>query len=308
MELVRYEAARSALAAAHKVDEVKDIRDKAVALAEYARQAKDTELIGHATDIRMRAEQRWGELYARQEKAKGTRGTAKGSTNGSGSIVLRPPEKPQPSLSEMGVTKTQSVKWQALAALPDEKFEARVAEARRKAEASTTSAPRHSKSEFTGEVEWYTPSEFLILARKVLGAIDLDPASSSKAQETVQAAKFFTFQQDGLKHPWHGRIWLNPPYMQPHISNFAQKLVGEYRAQRVSAAIMLTHNYTDTVWFQDSAKVASAICFTRGRIRFLGSDGALAAPTQGQAFFYFGNNLKLFSQVFKDVGFIAVMQ
>src|SRR5262245_13067731 len=39
--------------------------------------------------------------------------------------------------------------------------------------------------------EWYTPPQYIAAARAVLGAIDLDPASSEIAQTTVQAGAFF---------------------------------------------------------------------------------------------------------------------
>lgn len=157
----------------------------------------------------------------------------------------------------------------------------------------------------TGENEWYTPAEFIDRARRVLGGFDLDPASSEVANETVKAARIFSIQDSGLNHEWFGRVWMNPPYAQPHIADFIEKLASEYEAGRVTEAVALTHNYTDTQWFHRAANACSAICFTRGRIGFLSPSGERAAPTQGQAFFYFGSRIKEFACVFSDVGFVV---
>jgi phage N-6-adenine-methyltransferase len=153
----------------------------------------------------------------------------------------------------------------------------------------------------TGEYEWYTPPKYIELARAVLGEIDLDPASSQKAQEAVRAAKYFTAADEGLLHQWMGRVWLNPPYAQPLIGQFVTKMAEERASGNVTAGIMLTHNYTDTSWFHEASGIADAVCFTRGRIAFIGGG---QSPPCGQTFFYFGENKEAFAAKFVEIGTI----
>jgi ParB family chromosome partitioning protein len=161
------------------------------------------------------------------------------------------------------------------------------------------------RAQGTGENEWYTPPQYLEAARHVLGGIDVDPATSALAQETVRAAAFFTTADNGLLHEWNGSVWMNPPYAQPFIQLFIEKLAMEVREGRTTAAIALTHNYTDTEWFHIAARACQAICFTRGRIKFVNPEGEEAAPTQGQAFFYFGDKVDYFADVFSQFGFVV---
>jgi phage N-6-adenine-methyltransferase len=193
-----------------------------------------------------------------------------------------------------------------VAELPEEvQAEVAAAEPEAMKEAAREAVKNVRGTQGTGNDEWYTPQHLIEKARATLGAFDVDPASNDVAQAKVQAAQYFTAETDGLSQEWHGRVWLNPPYSQPLIGQFMAKLCEEYTAGRCIAAVALTHNYTDTRWFQDTARHASAICFTRGRVKFYSPTGEIAAPTQGQAFFYFGDDVAGFAREFGEVGFVV---
>jgi hypothetical protein len=125
-ELVRYDAMCRAIADTYELDEVKDIRDRAIALEAYARQAKNFEAEDRCKEIRLRAERKWGQLYSVSDKASGGQPYQENSTGRSG----RPVEIESKTLRDMGVSKDQSSRWQKLGAVPDDEFEAAVAERR----------------------------------------------------------------------------------------------------------------------------------------------------------------------------------
>ncbi len=275
------------------------LKNMAVAQAAeiYFGRAKDSTKLYEAIAAKLGEQRRFVLWWDGQEKSKGG----------------RPPENPSqtgeeiPTLDTLGLDYSTVHRWRTK--LKDEKkFDAELERASdrcvRICEAAKGQTAQRGASG-TGENEWYTPEEYLAAARDVLGDIDLDPASSDFAQNHVGAGDYFTQADDGLSKPWFGRVWLNPPYAQPFITEFVSKMCLEVRAGNVAAGIMLTHNYTDTAWFHEAAGACSAICFTRGRVKFYGPSGETAAPTQGQAFFYFGEDIASFARRFGSIGFIV---
>lgn len=120
-ELVAYDEMCRAIDAAYRVDEVKDLRDKAQALEAYARQAKNVEAERRACEIRLRAERKVGQLL--KEMAKSGERSSQGGDRKSKSpdATLK--------LADLGVSKGQSSRWQRLADLPPSEFEKAIAAA-----------------------------------------------------------------------------------------------------------------------------------------------------------------------------------
>jgi hypothetical protein len=176
-----------------------------------------------------------------------------------------------------------------------------------------------------GNDEWYTPTPYVEAARRVLGGIDLDPASSPQANATVQAARYFTREDDGLAQSWRrpdgraSRVWLNPPFGRQNSAKnkaggatggrsimglFVAKLVEAYDAGDVSAAILLTTNKADVSWFFPLWRFP--ICFCKNRVLFdRPGRGDREGHFFGTIFVYLGSDKAAFIETFRQFGPVA---
>jgi len=301
--IARISEARRTLAAASTLEDVMQIRDQAEALRVYVKAAAaGLEAANAAAEIKLRAERKAGEMLAGMEMRDGgdaARARSQAAT-----------ELP-PSLDDLGLTKDQSSRWQREAKVPEEEFEAYIEsccyEGKEITQAGLLKIANGSHVSLnSGENEWYTPQEILEAARSAMGSIDLDPASCDTAQANVRAKRYYAIEDDGLSKKWRGNVWLNPPYGKDVIGLFSSKVVAE--RERYKQAVVLVNNATETAWFSEIASVASAICFTRGRVKFLDKSGKSAnTPVQGQAVLYIGSDVAKFCDAFASIGLIVMV-
>jgi len=174
---------------------------------------------------------------------------------------------------------------------------------------TTTGVPRKAfVTNNSGKNEWYTPANIIEAARAALGVIELDPATSEIANETVKAVEYYTESDDALSLDWPvSKIWMNPPYARGLVSDFVAKLLGS--VSDGSEAIVLVNNATETDWFQRLMDASASICFHKGRIRYATPDGDdSGAPLQGQAIIYCGPEPEKFASEFSKLGVVLCPQ
>jgi len=190
--------------------------------------------------------------------------------------------------------------------------------------------PQHSSS----TQEHYTPSLIVEAARKVLGGIELDPASCEEAQETVRAERFIALPRDGLAESWAARtVFLNPPggtftakrkkktdpkpYQPPEDVAHRERWKTDSRAVAWWRALMLAHDelrVRESIFVgftleilraaqedgQDRRSRGPAIypfCIPRDRLHFGGDQ-----PTHGNVIIYRGEAVYRFREVFSEFG------
>lgn len=157
----------------------------------------------------------------------------------------------------------------------------------------------------SGIVEYYTPAWITAAAAAVMGGIDLDPASSAAANERVQAAAYYTAEDDGLRYSWSGNVWMNHPFGREGNPRWVRKLIAEYEAGHVAQACCITYACTSEAWFQPLLRFP--ICFIAKRVNYLLPDGTVkVGVTKGSCVAYLGGKVDRFYDVFKDSGSVLL--
>jgi hypothetical protein len=176
-ELVKYDAALRAIAEAKAVDEVKHIRDVHIAIAAYARQAKNHDLEADAIVIRLRATRRIDQLRQAQKDTVGlNQGTAGAGRPSLGGLANNPPKDDRPTLASQGIDKNLAHQARTLGAMSDERFEEFVCDARE----AVSRVVRHvvdqdTKAERRAEREMELAAKQVALPDKKYGVIYADP-------------------------------------------------------------------------------------------------------------------------------------
>jgi hypothetical protein len=131
--------------------------------------------------------------------------------------------------------------------------------------------------------EWYTPDFVIDCVHSMFGQVDLDPASSNKANETVKANHILTYEDDGLSHFWDAeKLFMNPPYSK--MFDWVKKVVEEHDAGRTKEALV-------------GSRFAS--CAVNRRLKF--SSSGNSAPFASELF-YLGQDLPGFKKAFSSLG------
>lgn len=126
------------------------------------------------------------------------------------------------------------------------------------------------QSASSGSDVWLTPPD--LLAR--LGAFDLDPCAAPIPRPWPTAGRHFTAADDGLRHPWSGRVWLNPPYSRMEV--WLARLADHGQGTALIFARTETRVFHAQVW-----RRASGLLFLAGRLSFHHADGRRSRENAG---------------------------
>jgi hypothetical protein len=162
---------------------------------------------------------------------------------------------------------------------------------------------------------WYTPTDIIDRARRVLGGIDLDPASDAEANAAVGARRFLTASENGLVCSWEPygggpfSVFLNPPGGRGMPLQFWARLMDYRKRGLLKHAVVVAYSIEQLQLTQGRDHLSMldfAVCVPDRRLRFVpGAGGKATSPTHANAIVYVDGTYdrsQEFRCVFADVG------
>lgn len=126
------------------------------------------------------------------------------------------------------------------------------------------------------ETVWLTPPPVLDAIRGFFrGPIGLDPAT--EPSNPTDAEYYYTRVNDGLTIPWQGPVFVNPPYGK-ELMPWVIKITDEAKTVTPIVALLPGQRFETLVWQERLLPHPNlyAICFIRGRLKFLRPSGEVA--------------------------------
>ncbi len=242
-------ALRATVAQLDTVEDAKDLSDRAAAAQTWARRAHlGMDAVNRAAEVKLRAERRAGQLLSSL------------NARTSGRTKVLPAD----------VSYDQSSDWQALASIPEDRFDEAIEQTKTEGAVTRNGVMRVHYSSATPE--WSTPQDLFDQLDAEFG-FTLDVCATA---ENAKCKSFYTEADDGLARPWSGVCWMNPPYGDV-IAAWVAKAHNTCLDGR-HIVVCLVPARTDTAWWWNYARYGE-VRFLRGRLKFGGGESSAPFPS-----------------------------
>lgn len=263
--LINIDETAKQLAKMENLNDVIDVKNFADAAQIFYKTQDDFETSQKAKEVSIRSCHRAGQILGGIPREKGGRPLK----NSSARLT-----RFQKILDDTGISRDTASKWQKIASIPDEKFEAYFPDREYYAqEYSIADLMRFAGKWYQGSevVEWETPQWlFDLLDREFHFNLDV-----CATPDNAKCSRFFTEEHNGLKQDWDGICWMNPPYGK-YIPDWVEKA---HRSSLNGATVVcLVPSRTDPVWWWDYC-IKGEIRFLKGRLKFGEGDNSAPFPS-----------------------------
>lgn len=149
--------------------------------------------------------------------------------------------------------------------------------------------------------DYFTPPEIVSAARGAMGGIDLDAASHWLANRRHQIPDYFDATRSAFENPWHGRVWLNPPYGDN--APWFKEIIRYVTSGAVEQLCMLSPIWVfNTEIARPVVELSSALVILSPTPQFWGNSEGKTGKNHPHGVLYIGDRREEFLKAFAEHG------